>query len=93
MPVVIEGRDPKEKNTRTLSVQLTEANNEILTARCAEIKESRSYVINQLVAMMRPVGQKKGKTDGPEADTRDQRRVKAATRIPLQDTTMMKAAG
>jgi hypothetical protein len=93
MPVVIESRDPKEKNTRTLSVQLTEANNEILIARCAEIKESRSYVINQLVAMMRPVGQKKGKADGSEADTRDQRRAKAATRIPLQDTTMMKAAG
>jgi hypothetical protein len=93
MPVVIEGRDPKEKNTRTLSVQLTEANNEILTARCAEIKESRSYVINQLVAMMRPNGPKKGKADESEAGSRGQQRARRTARPPQQDTAPMKAAG
>jgi hypothetical protein len=93
MPVVIEGRDPKEKKTRTLSVQLTEANNEILTARCGEIKESRSYVINQLVAMMRPSGPKKGKADESEAGGHNQRRTKGTARPPQQDGAHMKAAG
>ena len=93
MPVVIEGRDPKEKNTRTLSVQLTEANNEILTARCAEIKESRSYVINQLVAMMRPSGPKKGKADETDADAHGLRRTRGTGRPPQQDGASLKAVG